>query len=142
MNHEHEIKVKKEEGSFLHLLFFFAFLSLLLLLGMFIISKSLQNNLLLDYELIATALAQEKMEEVVSHKAYYGFEYITPEIYPEEDFSEDFSMFQRMVSIENVKSENFSRASSDSGYKKVTVMVSWGGDKKQSVSFSTLLTRY
>lgn len=132
----------KKKGSFFHLMFFFVFLSFLLLLGMFIISKSLQNNLLLDYELIATALAQEKMEEIISHKTYYGFHFLQPERYPDENFSEDFSMFQRKVTLESVHPEQFSPTSSDSRYKKILVTVSWGGNKQQSVSLSTLLARY
>lgn len=100
------------------------------------ISRSGDREFLLE----ATTLAQDKMETLIAAKKYNLYASITSANYPatpEDLTSVGFAGFSRTTTIQEVSNTDFTTAQVDSGYKKITVTVSWTGG---SVTLTTLFT--
>lgn len=91
-----------------------------------------------DAYLKATALAREKLEEITFDKKMNGYAYAVDANYPvSEVLTGNFSDFTRTISIREVDATDLNTTQNNSGYKKVTVMVSWSGG---SLTLDTLVT--
>lgn len=94
-----------------------------------------------DRTLQATQLARERIERVLFDKKMNGYDYVTTANYPAiESFSGPFSPFSRTISIQEVRSDDFNQAQANTGYKKVSVTVSWGQGRQ--VSLESLVTQW
>src|SRR3990167_4814546 len=91
--------------------------------------------------LVATLLAQEKLEAMTADKEFNLYASINSTNYPSS--SEDLTSlgypgFNRATTIQEVNPVDLSSTQAGSGYKKITVSVSWTGG--QTVMLTTLLT--
>lgn len=87
----------------------------------------------------ATWLARERLERVLFSKEMNGYASITTANYPSpETFTGTFSPFTRTTQILEVSSANLTSASNGSGYKRVTVAVTWVGG--HSIQLEGLVT--
>lgn len=94
-----------------------------------------------EFLLEATTLAQDKLEILIAAKKYDLYSSITSTNYPstsEDLTSIGYPGFSRTTSIQEVSGTDLSTALADSGYKKITVTVSWTGG--QSVTLTTVFT--
>ena len=89
----------------------------------------------------AIELAEEKMELIIAdkHSAARGYTYIISANYPDETPVSGFPQFDRSVAFLDVDGSDLTTALPGSGYRKITVTVSWASD---SVSFDSLVTDY
>jgi len=100
------------------------------------ISRSGDREFLLE----ATTLAQDKMETLIAAKKYNLYASITSTNYPaapEDLTSVGFPGFSRTTTIQEVSKTDFTITQAGSGYKKITVTVSWTGGL---VTLTTLFT--
>ncbi|MBL8744836.1 MAG: type II secretion system protein [Phycisphaerae bacterium] len=88
-------------------------------------------------------LATEKLEDVIAdrHSATRGWTYLTNASYPAETPVNGFAQFSRSVSIVQTGHD---LATSGTGYKRVTVTVSWMDPRHGSatLSLATVLTDF
>ncbi|OGQ05225.1 MAG: hypothetical protein A2W61_01845 [Deltaproteobacteria bacterium RIFCSPLOWO2_01_44_7] len=95
----------------------------------------------MEQTLIASALAQEKLEQIIHDKKYQSYDYIIQSNYPTETLaSEGYAGYTRTTTITAVSPSNLSSPpqGNEAGYTKVTVSVQDpAGD---IVSFDTLVT--
>lgn len=96
----------------------------------------------MEQTLIATLLAQEKLEQIVQDKKYKLYPYIITANYPvtEDLTAEGYPAYTRTTTIQEVNSGNLTTPQSGTGYKRVTVGVSVTGGP--TVTFDTLLTQW
>jgi prepilin-type N-terminal cleavage/methylation domain-containing protein len=89
----------------------------------------------------AVTLAKEKLEIIMAdkHDALKGYPFLIAANYSDETPVAGFSDFDRTVSFLEVDSTDLSAASPGSGFKKITVTVSWD---KEDVSLVSLVTDY
>ena len=93
-----------------------------------------------DAYIQATALARERLEEITFDKKMNLYASIVSANYPAtENLTGAYSAYTRTVTILEVNPADLSSAQNNSGYKKVTVTVSWNGG---SVTLATLLTSW
>jgi type II secretory pathway pseudopilin PulG len=97
-----------------------------------------QEALSADLTVLASKLAREKMEEVVQLKADSGYGAVSSEA--AATVTSGSWQFTREVSVGFVNPADFSSSGSDTGYKKVDVVVSWGGGVGESVTLTSLVT--
>ncbi len=91
-----------------------------------------------DAYIQATALARERLEEITFDKKMNGYAFIVSANYPTtENLTGIYSAYTRTVTILEVNPADLKSSQSNSGYKKITVKVSWNGG---SVTLDTLLT--
>ena len=88
-------------------------------------------------------LATEKLESIIAdrHSASRGYSYVINANYPSEASVAGFAGFSRSTSVSETAAD---LASAGTGYKRVTVTVSYTGGNAQSrtLSLSTILTDY
>ena len=95
----------------------------------------------MEQTLVATMLAQEKLEQIIHDKEYQHYAFITPLNYPvtEELTSEGYPGYSRTITIQEVSDTDLATPRVGSGYKKVTVGVRIpGGDLIQLDTLVTL----
>jgi prepilin-type N-terminal cleavage/methylation domain-containing protein len=97
-----------------------------------------QEALKADLTVLATKLAKEKVEEIFQEKADSGYAGITSE--SAATVNSGSWAFTRSIQVGYVNPADLSNAVSDTGYKKVTVDVAWGGGIGESISITTLVT--
>lgn len=97
-----------------------------------------QEALKADLTVLATKLAKEKMEEVIQTKADSGYASVSSQT--ALPASSGAWTFQRMVNTSFVNPADFSVSPTDTGYKKVEVVVSWGAGGGESITLTTLVT--
>lgn len=93
--------------------------------------------------LSATQLAQEKLEEISAAKKYNGYSYVNATNYPvtaEDLTSSNYAGWTRSTTITEVQESDLSTTQVGSGYKKVTVTVTWTGGSSKALS--ALFTSY
>lgn len=116
-----------------------------LMVGIMVTHQTTVANANTDFHIIATQLANEKMESIIadSYLQASQYDYIIGTNYPDEDidYGSHTDVFERTVSITEV-ADDLTTAQSNSGYKKVDVNVTWGVEAYEQVSISTLLTNY
>lgn len=93
--------------------------------------------------LAATLLAQEKIETMTADKKFNLYPSINSTNYPsssEDLTSLGYAGFSRATTIQEVNPGDLSSTQAGSGYKKITVSVSWTGG--QTVLLTTLFTEW
>lgn len=95
-----------------------------------------------DLNVVATNLAREKLEQVVSDKVRLGYATFGSVPYPDEAFSGEFSAYARSTAVREVASADLSTTEVGSGYRRVDVTVSWGQGASKRVTVSTVLSSY
>ncbi|HBF13953.1 MAG TPA: hypothetical protein DDW49_11305 [Deltaproteobacteria bacterium] len=97
-----------------------------------------------NWQVIATQLANEKLENIIADKKFQGYNTIDSTNYPNETLSAPYQGLQRNVTITEVSPADFSTPEPYSGYKLITVEVVWSQEVGSlgSVNVSTLLTNY
>lgn len=94
-----------------------------------------------EFLLEATMLAQDKLEILITAKKYNLYSSIDATNYPStpEDLSSaGYAGFTRVTTIQEVSEIDLSTPQAGSGYKKITVTVSWTGG--QSVTLTTVFS--
>jgi len=97
-----------------------------------------QEALEADLTVIAGKLAKAKMEQVIQTKADSGYAAVTAES-PTTVTSGNWD-FTQQVNVDYVNPSDFSNSVSDTGYKKVEVVVSWGAGLGESVTLTSMVT--
>lgn len=96
-----------------------------------------------DVNLMATYLARERLEQMISDKAYRGYDYVVNENY---DTSTTVSVgnnyFTRSFNIYEVYRSDLITPLDDSGFKRIDMMVSWGSSGAENITIPTLITDY
>lgn len=113
--------------------------------GVFMMQNTMKNSISSDYRIIATQLANEKIETILADKALdLGYNGITSDAYQSESLSygNNNSAFARSVSVTEVAENDLTTPEEGSGMKKVEVTVSWGQESNEQITVSTLLTNY
>lgn len=97
-----------------------------------------------NWQVIATQLANEKLENIIADKKFQGYNIIDSTNYPNETLNAPYQGVQRNVTIVEVSPADFSTPEPNSGYKLVTVEVVWSQEVGSlgSINVSTLLTNY
>lgn len=92
--------------------------------------------------LIATALAQEKLEQILHDKKYQEYIFIIAANYPtSEDLTPiGYPGYTRTIAIQEVSGTDLSSAQSGTGYKKITVAVQSAGNP--TITLETLVTAW
>lgn len=97
-----------------------------------------QNALTSDLTILATKLAREKMDEISQTKADSGYAAIVAQAAAQA--TSGTWTFTRQVAVSYVNPADMSASGSDTGYKRVDVMVSWGTGVSNQVTLTTLFT--
>jgi len=95
-----------------------------------------------DLNIIASTLARDKLEQVVSDKVAYGYANLNDTNYPDETFSSEFSPYSRNTAITEVAGNDLVTPEVGSGYKRVDVTVWWGAGGADRVIIPTVLADY
>lgn len=96
----------------------------------------------MEQTLVATQLAQEKMEQIIQNKKYQLYASIIPGNYPSPEnlTAQGFPSYTRTTSIVEVSATNLTTPQTGTGYKRITVSVSATG--MDTVILTTLLTEW
>lgn len=94
----------------------------------------------MEQTLVATELAQEKLEQIILDKKYQLYAYVIPANYlaSEDLTAQGFPGYTRTISILEVNPSDMISAQTNSGYKKITVSVAVTGGL--TVTLDTLVT--
>lgn len=96
-----------------------------------------------DINLMATFLARERMEQLISDKVNNGYASVTNSQYvTTSSVSVGNHFFTRSFNIYEVDGSDLTTPLDSSGYKRIDMTVSWGASVGQSLTLSTLLTNY
>lgn len=87
--------------------------------------RNIERAAQMEQTLIATQLAQEKLEQIILDKKYQNYAYILSANYPSpEDLgSQGFNGYTRTTTIAEVNATNLTTQQNGTGYKKITVTV-------------------
>ncbi len=105
-----------------------------------------QNNVSeankMEHTLIATYLAQERLEQIILDKKYRLYAYVTGANYAasENMATQGFTGYTRTTNIVEVSASNLTTPQNGSGYKRVTVTVQPSGG--ETVTLTTLVTQW
>ncbi len=134
---------KSEKGfSFIEAIFAMMILSLgfvgiMSLYGM--MNGNTEND---ELKIVASKLASQKIEEVLSNKANVGYANINTGSTTEQ-LSYDSLNFQRQTNINFVDSSDLKTVSgSDTGFKRIDVTVNWSNGSNQNVSVMSLISNH
>lgn len=95
-----------------------------------------------DMAVPASALAQERVDQVVSAKAYQGYNTITSANYPGENLTAPFAGFTRTTTIQEVNPADPTAVQVNSGLKRIDVTVAWGASTAQRVILTTMVSNF
>lgn len=108
-----------------------------------------RSSMTTDFHVIASQLANEKLEIIIADKAMKAaqYDYIVSANYPNESLSNGSlaGFYTRTVGVTEVAIGDLTTPQANSGVKKVDVNVSWSdtdGTGTQQVSVSTLLSDF
>lgn len=137
-------KRRNNEGgfTFIEAILTVVLLSFGLVGGLVLFQNSTDNSLTKDYKVIASELANEKIESIILDKKYQGYNYIVSANYPFETLPAPYSLFTRSVTITEVQSDDLTTPQAGSGFKRVDVRVTWGAEAYQTIIVTTLVTSY
>ena len=121
-------------------------ITIALLSGAMVINTSVIASVNTNFRSIATQLANEKIEQIISDSYLQSnnYSYINQGNYPAETiaYGSSNSAFTRTVSIQEVASD-LQTSQVSSGYKSIDVTVAWGNQTTdQQLTVSTLVTDY
>lgn len=97
-----------------------------------------QEALKSDLTIVATKLARDRMDEIIQTKADSGYAAIVAE--SPTPVTSGVWTFTRQVSVGYVNPSDLSSSVSDTGYKKVDILVSWGAGAGSTASLTTLVS--
>lgn len=102
--------------------------------------RNIERAAQMEQTLIATQLAQEKLEQILHDKKYQNYAYILAANYPSpEDLeSQGFGGYTRTTTIAEVNATDLTTPQNGTGYKKITVTVFLNGT--QAATLETLVT--
>lgn len=110
---------------------------------MVLYSNSSQTVMEADINLMATYLARERLEQLVSDKAHFGYDSVVNDTYETtETVSVGDHYFTRSFSIYEVNKDDLLTAEADSGFKRIDMTISWGMAADQLINLSTVITDY
>lgn len=122
-----------------------AVLTLTLLAGgivgvLFLFQQNVSKANQMENSLVASFLAQEKMEQIVQDKKYQLYNFIVAANYPSPEnlAPQGFPGYTRTTTILEVSPNDLSSQQPGSGYKRVTVAVAISGG--ETIALTTLLT--
>lgn len=96
-----------------------------------------------DINLMATYLAQERLEQLISDKVYLGYDYVVNENYTTSaPASVGNNFFTRSFNIYEVGSGDLITPEADTGFKRIEMTVSWGLSAGERITIPTLITDY
>lgn len=108
---------------------------------MHLFQGTVSDAMITDQAVQATALARERLERIIFDKKMNGYDYVTQANYPTvESFTAPYLPFTRVVTIQEVRATDLASPQTNSGYKRVNVMVRWG--TANQVGVETLVTRW
>jgi len=110
---------------------------------MVIYHNSARNVMDADINLMASYLARERLEKLVSDKVAYGYDYVINENYSTTaNVTVGGHQFTRSFNIYEVLKDDLFTPQVDSGFKRIDMTVSWGLGADENVILSTILTDY
>jgi Tfp pilus assembly protein PilV len=138
------ISIRNNQSGFIfvELILTMLVLSIGLASGYVLMDNSLSNSVTGDADVVASQLANEKLEQIISDKSFGGYDALAEGDYPPETLDAPYQNYSRQVDIYEVNPTDMSTAEAGSGYKKVTVSVTWGNHDYETVNVVTLLTNY
>lgn len=94
-----------------------------------------------DLKMVASQLANEKIESLLAEKAFDGYDAVntTSGTANAEQLTGVNEGFTRSTTVTEVSSSDLSTPESGSGLKLVVVTVSWGDGENQSIAVTTLI---
>lgn len=96
-----------------------------------------------DIELMATYLTRERLEQLISDKANYGYDYVENDRYTTSaSVSVGNHVFTRSFNIYEVDGTDLLTPLDDSGFKRIDMTVSWGPSAGEMITVPTLITDY
>lgn len=99
-----------------------------------------------DINLMATYLARERLEQLVSDKVSLGYDHVINDNYDTSaTVSVGNNFFTRSFNIYEVERDNLivpAPPEEPSGFKRIDMTVSWGLAAGQSITIPTLITDY
>lgn len=101
-----------------------------------------QHSLSNDFKIIASQLATEQLENIISDKTFTGYDTVTDNEYTAQSLPAPYSSYKKNVIISEVDPQDMKTILPGSGYKRVDVTVSWGPNTYEAVSVSTVLANY
>lgn len=138
-----DFSVEKKNGfTLIELLVTIVVLSAGLTGIMALFENAARGALQADLNVIAANLAHEKLEQVIVSKVANGYSSVGSTPYPNETFTGDLSVYQRLVSITEVSAADLNTPFVGSGYKRIDVTVKWGSKLSERVVLSTILSNY
>lgn len=113
--------------------------------NLMIIQNTYQANITTSHQMIATQLANEKIETVIADRSLQplSYDFVTGSNYPADtiNYGAQTGVFSRTTTVVEV-AEDLSTPTPNSGIKKVDVAVSWGNLPHEKVTVSTLVAKY
>lgn len=95
-----------------------------------------------DRTMIASQLAAQKLENILSDKIFEGYKDLSNAKYPDESLDGVYEGFNRSVDITEVSSDDLVTPQSGSGCKKISVKVYWGDSSEDQVTVEMLVGEY
>ncbi|MBF0104168.1 MAG: prepilin-type N-terminal cleavage/methylation domain-containing protein [Deltaproteobacteria bacterium] len=116
-------------------------LSIIVMGGLGVTQGSLSRSVNREMSVVASQLANEKVESILADNQFVGYSYIVEDsqTYAAETLTGDFEGYIRIVTITEVSASDLTTPEEGSGIKKVDVVVRWGTEDNQKVMVSTLV---
>lgn len=89
-----------------------------------------------DLQVIAADFAHQKAEQLIAQKAFNGYNSIVSQ--PNEALTSGPHTFTRLTTVEFINPSTMALSGVDTGYKRVTVQVTWTGSP--GITLTTLVT--
>lgn len=110
--------------------------------GLTLFRNVTDNSLSKNNQVIASALAGEKLESILLDKTAQGYGFILQANYPDEQMAAPNQTFTRSVTIQEVQAADLTTPQVGSGYKRIDVQVTWGVQNFQTITVSTVVSNY
>lgn len=96
----------------------------------------------MEQTLVASLLAQERLEQIIHDKKYQGYLFIVGTNYPASEnlASQGYPGYTRTTTIQEVSGSDLTSPQNGSGYKRITVSVAVTGGPTST--FQTLVTEW
>jgi len=125
------------EAIFAMMILSLGFVGIMSLYGM--MNGNTEND---ELKTVASKLASQKIEEILSNKATVGYANINTGLTTDQ-ISYDSLSFQRQTNINFVDSSDLKTISgSDTGFKRIDVTINWSNGSNQNVSVMSLISNH
>lgn len=137
------MRFRNQSGfAFVELILTIMVMSVGLASGYVLMDNSLVNSVQSEANVVASQLANEKLEQIISDKSTGGYDALSSNDYPVETLDAPYQNYSRMVTIQEVSGNDLSTPQAGSGLKRVTVSVTWGEEDYETINVVTILTDY